>query len=261
MKKKCIVTGATGVIGSFLVKYFQDKNWNVILLSSTNQDKYEFNLKKINLMNKKIFKDCSVLIHCAYDFYQTEWHKIEKVNIEGSLELFKIANENGVKKIINISTLSAFEGAKSKYGIAKYLIEKKSKKYNTINLRCGLFASNKNKLYNKLKLLSENNYIFPLIGKGNQKIHLLSPVKLATFIEKIINLKSTSQTYYVADMKYILFRDLIKKFNKKKFFIYCPVFLIEFLLKFFDKYKIKVGFTYDNYLGLVNYNNNIIKKI
>ena len=31
-------------------------------------------------------------------FIQTEWHKIEKVNIEGSLELFKIANENGVKK-------------------------------------------------------------------------------------------------------------------------------------------------------------------
>ena len=35
--------------------------------------------------------------------------------------------------------MSAFKNAKSKYGKAKYLIEQKSKHYNVINIRCGLF--------------------------------------------------------------------------------------------------------------------------
>ena len=88
-----------------------------------------------------------MLIHCAYDFKLTRWEDIFNTNVIGSFELFKIANKYKVKKIINISTLSAFENAKSKYGKAKYLIEQKSKHYNVINIRCGLFNDKNSKIF------------------------------------------------------------------------------------------------------------------
>ena len=57
MKKKYILLLVQQVSWWFLVKYFQDKNWNVILLSSMQiRINMNLNLKKINLMNKKIFQ-------------------------------------------------------------------------------------------------------------------------------------------------------------------------------------------------------------
>ena len=72
----------------FLVKYFQDKNWNGFYCRL--QIRINMNsIKKINLMNKKIFKNCSVLIHCAYDFIKLSGIKL-RINIDGSLELLKL---------------------------------------------------------------------------------------------------------------------------------------------------------------------------
>ena len=52
-----------------------------------------------------------------------------------------MAKSASIKKIINVSSLSSFNKAESNYGKAKFQIEKIGKKYNVINLRCGLIKS------------------------------------------------------------------------------------------------------------------------
>ena len=97
-----------------------------------------------------------MLIHCAYDFKLTNWKDIFYTNVVGSFKLFKLASEYRVKKIINISTMSAFKNAKSKYGKAKYLIEQKSKHYNVINIRCGLFNDKNSKIFSSFYGFQKN---------------------------------------------------------------------------------------------------------
>ena len=259
-KKKCIITGANGVIGKYISNYLKKRNWKIIKISSKKRkgcifyklnSSIKFNIDKI--------KKADVLIHCAYDFKIRSWHEIKKININGSEKIFNLAKSASIKKIINVSSLSSFNKAESNYGKAKFQIEKIGKKYNVINLRCGLIKSKDSKLYSKIYSLSKKIFIFPLIGKGDQKLHLLKLNDLAKFILRIesYDKKLSSNTFYVANPNFILFKNLILSINKKKIFIYIPHFVIKLILKFFDKIYFKMGFSYDNYLGLVNYNKNM----
>ena len=166
---------------------------------------------------------------------------------------------NKIKKIINISSVSAFKDATSNYGMAKFKIEKIAEKFDVINLKCGLIVSKKAKLYSKIYFFSKKLRLFPLIEKGDQKLHLLYLSDLANFIYKItpIRKKIKNKTFYVCNPNYIYFKDLIMKIDNKKIFINIPKFFIKNSLKLFSLLNIKLGFDYDNYLGLINYNKKI----
>ena len=57
--------------------------------------------------------------------------------------------------------------------------------------------------------------------------------------------------------KYYLI-DIIKILSNKNItFIKIPIFLITITLKLFNLLRINYGFSYDNLLGLINYNNRI----
>ena len=149
--KKCIITGSNGYLGSYLVSKFKNLGWDVIELSSTNNDnQIQFKLNEIDNIEKEIFKDCNLLIHTSYDFKIKEKKFDKNLNITGSLKLFEKAREMKVEKIVNISTISAFRNSKSIYGRTKFKIEEDSKKYNVINLRPGLFFGSNSKIIKKL---------------------------------------------------------------------------------------------------------------
>ncbi|MDA7697783.1 NAD-dependent epimerase/dehydratase family protein [Candidatus Pelagibacter sp.] len=259
--KRCIITGTNSVIGKYLTLRFQQDGWTIIKISSKkNKGSHYHKLGSQIKIENNIVRNADLLIHCAYDFSLNQWNEIVDVNVKGSKDIFKFAHENQVKTIINISSLSSYNDANSKYGKAKFLIEKTGKIFNVINLRCGLIiTNNKKSLYCKIKNISKKYFFFPLIGNGHQKIHLLKLNKLFSEIFKILDNKKKlkDQIVYVGDVKFILFKDFVKKFNKNKFFIYVPKFIIKNILIIFDFFKINIGFNYDNYLGLVRYNKKI----
>ena len=258
MKKKCIITGANSFVAKYLKNQFVSKNWQVILLSSSKYDENYFNLKEPNTINSNIFKNTDLLIHCAYDFKLTRWEDIFNTNVIGSFELFKIANKYKVKKIINISTLSAFENAKSIYGKAKYLIEQKSKHYNVINIRCGLFNDKNSKIFSKFLWISNKLKICPMIGNGKYYLHICNLKYLFEEIIYLINLKKDLEIYYSGTKRKYYLKDIIKFLsNDKIIFVYIPLSLITLILKLFGYLRISLGFNYDNLLGLINYNDKI----
>lgn len=258
-KKICIVTGAQGSIGSNICRYFKKKKWTVIKLSSSKKinTKY-YNLNNPKISEKYFVNKADLLVHCAYEFGITDFDKNYNTNVNGSLKTFKIAKNKKIKKIINISTMSSFQGCKSIYGKIKFEIEKKSYKLGVYNLRCGLYVSNKSKLYSKLKNLSEKYFFFPLVGDGSLKLHLMKNSQLIDFIIKIHENKIMFRKFYfVGNKEFINLKNLILSFSKKKFFIYINKYIIKFTLDFLFFLKIKTGFTSDNLLGLTNYNENI----
>jgi nucleoside-diphosphate-sugar epimerase len=257
MKKKiCIITGSSGAVGSDISAYFIRKNWRVIQLSrSKKKGFYFYSLNNPEASRKHFVTHADLFIHCAFEFNIKNYSRNYKTNVIGSYKTFKIAKEKKVKKIINISSLSSFGDAKSIYGKIKFAIEKKSRKFGVYNLRCGLYSSERSKLYSKIKKLSKRNYFFPLIGDGSSKLHLMDTNKLIDFILKINeNFYLFKNFYFVGNKKPITLKNLILSFSKKKLFIPINLEIIKFILSLFEICKIRIGFTPDNLLGLINYN-------
>ena len=142
MIKTFAVTGANGYLGGALCEFLKERDSNVILLQRTKDNKETvdksvfFSLE--DLPNSEVFKNVDVLVHCAYDPIPVSWKEISTINIQGSIQLFEAARIGGVKQIIYISSISAFDNCKSLYGQAKLKIEKEVAKIGGAIIRPGL---------------------------------------------------------------------------------------------------------------------------
>lgn len=260
MMKKCIITGSNGYLGLFLVSEFKKLGWKVLEFSSSHQNnQIKFQLNNLDNINKEIFKDCNLLIHTSYDYSINEKDFNKNHNVLGSIRLFEIAKSINVEKIINISTISAFKNSKSLYGRVKFEIEQRSRKFNVINLRPGLFFGKNSKIIKKIENICRIFPIIPMLGSGNFKLHLTNYHDLLQFILEIYEDKKIDslKILYPCTEEYITFKELVKIISKNKRVLSFPLFLIIFILKIFSILRIKLPLDLDNLKGLIYYNDEI----
>ncbi len=134
MKKKIFITGATGFIGSEIVKQLLKKDYIVRALKRENSnidilraysDKIEWIdgdvLDIISLQDG--MKGVDEVYHAAamISFVPAEKKKMYKVNIEGTSNVVNIALESNVKKLLFVSSISAF----GRYEIKEEITEQK----------------------------------------------------------------------------------------------------------------------------------------
>ena len=172
--KTFAITGANGYVGSCISEYIAKKGMPVLKLGrkpSKDTVFFEFGaLPQLSQSASAIFKDVDFLIHCAWDFSKIKFEDSQKINVEGSLLLFRAARDAGVKKIILISTMSAFEGCTSDYGKAKLEIEKRVMAEGMSNVyfvRPGLvYGKNAKSVMGKLAILIRKLPVIPLLDTG-----------------------------------------------------------------------------------------------
>ncbi len=113
---KILITGSNGFLGKFLCSYLSEQGYFVIahtrhpqrfshpLIENINFDLNE-NLEEFN------FKGVEAVIHCAgraHVMNETETSPIaayRRINVEGTLNLAKIAAQSGVKRFIYLSSI------------------------------------------------------------------------------------------------------------------------------------------------------------
>ncbi len=114
---RILLTGASGFIGSYVLRYLTDNGCSVTALVK-NSSKLNSG-KNISIIHgdindfdivKKSMKDCDIVIHLAAivrssindpsDFYRT--------NFSGTCNLLRAAEENEIRKFVFTSTLSAY---------------------------------------------------------------------------------------------------------------------------------------------------------
>lgn len=113
---KCLVTGASGFIGSNLVKALIEKGFQVRALIRRSSNR--FNLKNLNievyygdLLDYKLLenalKDCTFLFHVAahYSFWDASKSLIYRINVDGTKNILKAAVKTGIKKVVYTSTV------------------------------------------------------------------------------------------------------------------------------------------------------------
>ncbi len=261
MKKAliCAITGANGYVGSCIADYLRKRNFVVYEMGrSLKGDKdyfIPFSLEKE--IPKNSLKNVDVLVHCAWDFKQIIWKDIIRINVNGSLRLFKAAKKDGVKKIIFISTMSAFDGCKSLYGKAKLKVEREAKKLDVIIIRPGLvYGSKSSGMVGAIGRLMAISPLVPVVA-ANQVLYLCHSKDLSKLIFRLCTSKSKiTKPIIAASEGGLRFKEILRRLalrrGKKIMLVPIPSWAVLFGLKTLEKIGLKARVKSDSLIGLLN---------
>ena len=248
--KKVLLTGASGFIGSHMLKKLSDNNCSVIVpvrpgavkkLESNNLNNSRYKLVKGNFYDDHILK---ILFEESFDavFHfaairgsgKASWKEYQQVNVDGTEKLLKYAVKSHVKKFIFCSSVGVLgtipdslpaspnttpnpDGYyhKSKYLAEKRILAIRSNEMRTLIIRPTItYGINDDGFITKMiSYVKKGMFIIP----GNPvKVHLLSVKALVELCANLLNIPIDSgQIYHIADKEPVYLVDLAKLFKKK----------------------------------------------
>ena len=115
--KNAFITGASGHLGSCLVRYLLKDNWTVKCL--INNDIRSINCLDVEKIYVSIFDEpnlanamigCDVVFHLAAIVAQekVDYKNMKKVNVEGTKSICNAALKSKINKLIYFSSIHAF---------------------------------------------------------------------------------------------------------------------------------------------------------
>jgi nucleoside-diphosphate-sugar epimerase len=259
------ITGASGYLGSALVDFFRSKGFLVYRLTSSSRndgsssDQYTiaYSLGEALSPDFVTRNKIDVLIHCAYDFNLVDWKKIEQVNVNGSVELMRAAKEQGVERILFISTMSAFDGCASLYGKAKMEIEREALRLGATIIRPGLIYSEQSgSMMQKLTKAVRSYPILPRIT-STRPLYLVHLDDLTLLIFTAVTKGfSADQPIIAASDRGKTFAQILELIAKgeHKTIVLLPVpwRVMWAALKLFESFGLRIGLRSDSVISLVN---------
>lgn len=187
-KGVCAVTGAHGYVGSMLCHALRSAGWRVVSLSrraARSADEISWSLEEPGsaIADELKARAASTLIHAAWDLRLVRPRDLERVNVQGSLRLLAQAQAANLRRVVFISTISAFEGARSRYGQTKFTVERVTLGAGGIVLRPGMvYGENPGGMFAALKQRAMRSSILPLIGDGSYPQYLVHEDDLAAAV-------------------------------------------------------------------------------
>lgn len=182
--KTCVVTGATGLVGSAVSSRLTSQGWRAVGLGRSSG----FVLGADAPL--EALRGADALVHCAYDFEARTWEEIERTNVKGSLRLFQAAREAGVRRLVFISSISAFKGCLSLYGKGKLLVEESVLGLGGYVLRPGLVYGGLGGrgMYGALERMTALPAL-PVFDGGAQPFYLVHAEDLARAVESALTVE------------------------------------------------------------------------
>lgn len=263
---RCAITGASGYVGSRIRQALKSGDFDVVELGRGPTADIRFDLEHADRLH--LPSDIDALIHCAWALHMTEWSDIERVNIDGSKKLFQSAKQAGVKKLIFISSLSAFEGARSKYGRSKLFVEREALDRGGVVIRPGLIFGDGSSggMVGSLEKLAGLLPVLPMVGWGGQRLHWCHEEDMGRLLITVLKNEGlppsgeprTNGTMLIAAAsRSWRFADIIRHLARKRgrsiwLFIPLPPQLIWLGLRALEKLRIKPPFHSDSLVSLLN---------
>ncbi len=184
MSEVCAVTGASGYVGSRVAEHLSAAGWTVRRLDRSGSD-VRFDLA--NPVPAAAFDGADALVHLSYDFGCQSWREIERVNVGGSRRLFQAARAAGIERIVCVSTVAAFPGARSNYGRAKLEIERAAFEAGGCVVRPGLvWGSRGGAMFGALERAVRRLPVVPLPVPPGLEMVLVNEDDLAELVERIL---------------------------------------------------------------------------
>lgn len=237
--KKILITGASGFIGSFILKNL-NKNYFYYIIArdksklSKNRNSLIIKYKNYNQLNNKLKKiKVDLVIHCATHYVKFHNYNDLKKMVDSNILLGNIILENikniGAKKIINFSTTwidgnglknnpkNLYAAYKSSFNniLKYYQINNPNIKFYNLMIGDTFGINDKRiKLINVLKKNYHLNKTTNIVSK-NLYINLLNVEDLCSALLILIKKNLQSGDYDFQNTKNYLISDIIKKFNNQ----------------------------------------------
>ncbi len=259
------VTGANGYVGSRVRDYFSRQGWsvnNLVRQRSGGQSHLDsvipFSLDEG--VDPARLRGIDVLVHCAYDFRTTRWEDIHRTNVLGSIRLFEAARKAGVKRIVLISTMSAFEGCASMYGRAKLEIERSVSGSDVAIVRPGLvYGHGAAGMVGALDRFVRVSKVAPIFGGGKQKLYLAHQKDLSRLVFALSCVEKPPQEPVVAACDAgMTFREILQllasRQGKRLLFVPAPWRVAWLVLRAAEAAGMRMRLRSDSLISLLNQN-------
>lgn len=251
---KILVLGITGFVGQHLLKHLKhhDATYLVRKTSDLSQLKNEkIVYGDITDLDSVILaaKGQEIIINLTAPNTQ-KYETNRRVIVDGTANILKAAQRNGVKKIIHLSSAAVYRKNLDSYGRAKKEAEELifGSKCNVIMLRPTMIYGPKGYIFKKiLASLTKIPFFVFVIGNGKNLIQPVHVDDVAHAVMASISLEIDGvQTFDLGGPRPIKYDDFIKKMlvalNKKKILVHVPVSFIIGLVKFLNLFFKNLSF-------------------
>jgi nucleoside-diphosphate-sugar epimerase len=127
------------------------------------------------------------LVHVAYDFTARGWPEVERTNVRGSIALVRAAVAAGVRRLVFLSSMAAYDGCRSVYGRGKLAVEAEVLRQGGYVVRPGtIHGGEVGGLFRSLGNLVAKLPILPVPDLGNQIIYLVHIEDLIDLVERLL---------------------------------------------------------------------------
>ena len=257
MRIVCAVTGATGYVGSRIASALAAEFDVVPMGRSVGVEGIRWQMEALaDVASELRSRNVTVLVHSAWDFNHPKAAANWQSNVEGSRKLIKAALAAGVQRILFISTISAFEGARSQYGKSKLAVERMVLAAGGTVLRPGLVWSDRSGgMFGSLRQQVSKGRIVPMIGDGRYPQYFIHEDDLAAIVLRAAKGEFSGRTLTLAHPKPWLLRDLILRLaaeaGKTVRLVGVPWRVIYGSLTIAEALGLKIGFRSDSVISLV----------
>lgn len=245
------ITGASGFIGSNIVKRLLQDNHQLTLLShrANPQTSAMPNVKTVAGSTdnddslKSAFSGADVIIHLVGIIVETRTKSFQKTVIEGTQNVIQAAQQVGVSKIVYLSALGTSDKAQTKYHKSKYAAERAiiNSGLEFIIFRPSLVYGAGDGFVSMLSSQIKKLPFAPVIGSGK---YLFQPIYIDDLCEavgrcltnsnclgKIIDLAGDER------LEYLEILDNIKKaLGKKRMNFHIPLTVMRFVARFLEMF-------------------------
>lgn len=253
-----IITGASGFLGSHLVKHFAAKQWHVTALvrhaeryQNTPHVTYrEYDLAKP--FKKEIFTGADYLVHAAYLKHSRRNPQAYEINIKATKRLLAASRTYKLKKNLFMSTMSAHDEAISVYGRQKLFIEKLFNSGRDVVLRSGLIIGNGG-IVKEMVSFMRSRHVVPLVDGGKQPLQIIGLYDLIAVIERALVGKASGRFTVATPQVYSykrFYQILARAIDTKIIFISIPFIVLLSMMRLVALLRLPLNIGEDNLWGL-----------
>ena len=253
-----VVSGATGFLGGALVRRLAGEGRPVRALA--RQPAGQPALPGVtwhpctlpDAIDRGALSGAGVLVHCAYDTRFRSAARAHAVNVEGSRRLFAACREQGVARIVFVSSLSAHADAVSVYGRSKLAVEALLDPERDLALRVGTIVGEGGVFWRQARQIARLPFI-PLFYGGRQQIQTACLDDVCAALAKLTTSPQTGLLRF-AELEPVALRTLYTEVahavGRRPRFVRLPGGLTRLALRSAEALGFRLPVSSDNLLGL-----------
>lgn len=253
------VTGASGYVGGVIAAGLGPDVLRMVRRPAGPQDlAWSFATPADVLAAEFLARGVTHIVHTAWDMQASKLEELEAGCVAGSLRLIEAATAAGAKMIF-ISTISAFAGARSAYGRAKLQVEQAVHDAGGVVLRLGLVMG-AGGMFGSLRTTVAKGKIVPMIGSGKAPQYLLPEATLVEAVQAALvgRFDAEHAPITLANPTPVPFRDMVQRLaleaGKKVVLVPVPWQLLYAAFRTAEGLGLGLGFKSDSIVSFIYQN-------